>query len=140
HVGRRSAALLHSDDAPIRSGSHGCKAGLQSSGVRITTEPTFSRDQTDFSPQLEEIAASHPDAVFITAPSSVAATLLVQARQHGLDKVPIVGSNAFNSDAVLRSAGDAAEGLIVGSAWTLRNPSPRKQRFSTHYRARYGID
>jgi len=135
-----SAALLYSDSDPNRSGSHGFKLALQNMGVRITTEQTFNHDQTDFSPQLEEIALTRPDALFVTAPSSAAATILIQARQHGLDRVPIVGSNAFNSDTVLRVAGDAAEGLIVGSAWSADAGSPRNQQFIQSYRARYGVD
>jgi len=35
---------------------------------------------------------------------SLHSAIVEEARQHGLDKVPVVGSNAFNSDAVLRSA------------------------------------
>jgi len=41
---------------------------------------------------------------------------------------------------VLRSAGDAAEGLIVGSAWTVSGPSARNQQFVQSYRSRYGVD
>jgi branched-chain amino acid transport system substrate-binding protein len=135
-----SAALLYSDTDPNRAGSHGFKASLQDLGIRIATEHTFSRDQTDFSPQLEDIAASRPDALFVVAPSSAAGTILIQARQHGLDKLPIVGNNAFNSAAVLRSAGDAAEGLIVGSAWSAEKTSARNQQFINSYRTRYGVD
>src|SRR5579864_5671393 len=104
------AALLSSDTDPNRAGSHGFKAALESAGVQITTEQTFSVDQPDVSAQLEEIATTQPDALFVTAPSTVAASILIQARRDGL-KMPIVGSSAFNSDAVLRSAGDAAESL-----------------------------
>jgi branched-chain amino acid transport system substrate-binding protein len=135
-----NAALLHSDTDPNRAGSHGFKSALQGFGVRISAEETFGPGQTDFSPQLEEMATTHPDALFITAPSSVAASILIQARQHGFSNVPIIGSNAFNSDAVLRSAGDAAEGLIVGSAWSAANESARNQQFIQSYRARYGVD
>jgi len=135
-----TAALLYSDTDPNRAGSHGFKSALQALGVGISAEETFAPGQTDFSPQLEEIATSHPDALFITAPSSVAAPILIQARQHGLNNLPIIGSNAFNSDTVLRSAGDAAEGLIVGGAWSAANPSARNQQFIQSYRARYGVD
>ena len=135
-----NAALLYSDTDPNRAGSHGFKSALQALGVHISAEETFAPGQTDFSPELEEIAATHPDALFITAPSSVAAPILIQARQHGFNNVPIIGSNAFNSDAVLRAAGDAAEGLIVGSAWSAANPSPRNQQFIQSYRTRYGAD
>jgi branched-chain amino acid transport system substrate-binding protein len=134
------AALFHSDNDPNRAGSHGFKKGLQDLGVNIVSELVFTADQTDFSPQLEEIAASRPDALFVTAPAHSAAAILIQARQHGLSNVPIIGSNAFNSDTVLRSAGDAAEGLIVGSAWSAANPGARNQQFIQSYRARYGVD
>ena len=136
----RNAALLYSDTDPNRSGSYGFKAALQAHGVRIVAEQTFSINQSDFTQELEQISLSHPDAVFVTAPSSAAATILIQARQQGLDRVPIVGNSAFNSDAVLRSAGDAAEGLIVGSAWSVANTSPRNLQFVQSYRARYGVD
>lgn len=135
-----SAALLYSDTDPNRSGSHGYKTALQDAGIRITSEQTFTRDQTDFSAELEDIAASQPGAVFVTAPASAAAAILVQARKAGLSRTPIVGSNAFNSDSVLRSAGDAAEGLIVGSAWSVNNPRARNQEFVQNYRTRYGVD
>jgi branched-chain amino acid transport system substrate-binding protein len=78
--------------------------------------------------------------LFVVAPSSAAGSILVQARQRGLGKVPIVGNNAFNSDAVLRAAGDAAEGLIVGGAWSAEKASPRNQQFIQSYRTRYGSD
>lgn len=135
-----SAALLYSDTDPNRSGSHGYKQALENAGVRITTEQTFSSGQTDFATELEDIAATHPQALFVTAPASAAAAVLVQARRSGLGNVPIVGSNAFNSDTVLRSSGDAAEGLIVGSAWSVNRATPRNQQFVAAYRARYGVD
>jgi branched-chain amino acid transport system substrate-binding protein len=135
-----TAALLYSDTDPNRAGSHGFKKALQDLGIRIGTEQVFGADDVDFSTQLDAIMASRPDAVFVTAPSHSAAAILVQARQRGLSNVPIVGSSAFNSDSVLRSAGDAAEGLIVGSAWSAANTGPRNQQFIRSYHARYGVN
>ena len=135
-----NAALLYSDSDPNRSGSHGFKSALQAMGVRITSEQVFSQGETDFSPQIDEIVLSHPDALFVTAPAQAAAPILIQARQRGLSTTPIIGSNAFNSDTVLRSAGDAAEGVIVGSAWSASTATPRNQAFIQSYRARYGVD
>jgi branched-chain amino acid transport system substrate-binding protein len=136
----KNAALLYSDTDANRTGSHGFKKALLDMGVHIGADQSFNPNQTDFSPQLDEIAASHPDALFVSAPAHAAAPILIQARQHGLSNVPVIGSNAFNSDAVVRTAGDAAEGLIVGSGWSAANPSPRNQQFIQSYRARYGVD
>ena len=136
----KNAALLYSDTDPNRSGSHGFKAALQDMGVRISSEHSFAPTETDFSPQLEEIAATRPDALFVTAPAQSAASILIQARLHGLSNTPVIGGNTFNSDTVLRSAGDAAEGLIVGSGWSATAGTPRNQQFIQAYRARYGVD
>jgi branched-chain amino acid transport system substrate-binding protein len=135
-----NAGLLYNGTDPNRAGMQGFKKGLQDLGVHIGAELVFTTDQTDFSPQLEEIAATRPDALFVTAPSYLAASILIQARQHGFSNVPIIGSNAFNSDTVLHSAGDAADGLIVGSAWSAASPGARNQQFIEAYRARYGVD
>jgi branched-chain amino acid transport system substrate-binding protein len=136
----RTAALLYLDTDPNRAGSHGFKSALQDARVKIVAEQTFQPDETDFSGQLAEIASSNPDALFVSAPTHAAAQILIQARRYGLASVPIVGSNAFNSTSVLRAAGDAAEGLIVGSAWSAANPSQRNQQFIQMYRARFNVD
>jgi branched-chain amino acid transport system substrate-binding protein len=135
-----NAALLYTNTDPNRTGSHGFKAALQDAGVNIVAETSFQPDAGDLSSQLQEIAAARPDAVFVTAPGGIGATVLVQARQAGLENVPIIGSNAFNSAGLVSSAGAAAEGLIVGSAWNISNPSPRNLQFADAYRARYGGD
>jgi branched-chain amino acid transport system substrate-binding protein len=135
-----TAALLYSDTDPNRAGSRGFKKALQDLGIRIGTEQVFTSDEVDFSTQLDAIAASRPDALFVTAPSHAAAAILVQARQRGLSNVLTVGSSAFNSDSVLRSAGAAAEGLVVGSAWSAANTNPRNQQFIQSYHARFGVN
>jgi len=135
-----SAALLYADTDPNRSGSHAFKHALQDAHVRIVSEQAFAADAKDLSGEIAEVASSNPEALFVNAPTHAAAEILMQARRYGLAGVPIVGGNSFNSASVLRAAGDAAEGLIVGSAWTRNNPSPRNQQFIDRYRTRYGID
>lgn len=135
-----NAALLYSDTDANRTGSHGFKAALEDAGVHIAAEAVFEPGATDVSDQLKEIAAARPDALFVTASSSAAAPILVQARQAGLENVTLVGSTAFNSAGVLKSAGDAAEGVIVGSSWTAANASPSNRQFIQNFRARYGAD
>jgi len=102
-----NAALLYTDTDPNRAGSQGFKKALQDFGIHIASELVFTRDQTDFSPQLDEIAASRPDALFVTAPAASAAAILMQARQHGLSLAQIAATlraRGFTRD----SASDAA--------------------------------
>lgn len=134
------AALLYADTDATRSGSSGFKLALHDLGVHIVSEQTFGLDDTDMSSQLMEIASSHPDALFVSAPPHRAGSIVLQARGLGLDGLPIVGSSAFNSASVLRAAGEAAEGLIVGGAWSASSASARNQQFIQSYRARYGTE
>jgi branched-chain amino acid transport system substrate-binding protein len=134
------AALLYVETDANRTGSRGFKLALQNMHVAIASEQSFAPDATDFSAQLDQIAAAKPDALFVNAPTHAAGTILTQARQHGLAETPIIGGNSFNSASVLRVAGQAAEGLIVGSGWSLANPTPRNQQFIDSYRAKYNVD
>jgi branched-chain amino acid transport system substrate-binding protein len=54
----KNAALLYSDTDANRTGSHGFKKALLDMGVHIGADQSFNPNQTDFSPQLDEIAAS----------------------------------------------------------------------------------
>src|SRR5919199_1369249 len=139
-LGVNRAALLYADTDANRSGSRGFKKALQDSSVQIVSEQTFTSGDADFSQQLIEIASTDPDAVFVSASGREAAPILIQARQLGLTNVPIVGSGVFGSTGVIRRAGDAAEGLIVGGNWSAANPGPRNQQFIQAYREHFGTD
>jgi branched-chain amino acid transport system substrate-binding protein len=139
-LGVRRAALLYADTDANRSGSRGFKKALLDSGVQIVAEQTFTSGDTDFSEQLMEIAANDPEAVFVSAGGRDAAPILIQARQLGLTNVPIVGSGVFGSTGVIRRAGAAAEGLIVGSNWSAANPSASNQQFIQNYRDRFNAE
>lgn len=133
-LGVHKAALLYADSDANRSGARGFKKALQESGVQIVAEQTFQGGDGDFSAQLDEISAANPDALFVSAGAREAVPILVQARQLGLANVPIVGSGAFASLGVIRRAGPAAEGLVVGANWSAATSNPRNAQFVQSYR------
>jgi branched-chain amino acid transport system substrate-binding protein len=140
HLNVRRAALLYADTDANRSGSRGFKKALKEGGVEVVAEETFVRGETDFSAQLIDIASADPDALFVSSPAAEAPFILIQARQHGMTNLPIVGSGAFASLGVIRRAGAAAEGLVVGVSWSANNPNPRNKQFVENYRSRYETD
>src|SRR5206468_9220110 len=107
------------EDAYRKSGYEVFKAELEKNDIKILSEQTFSTSDTDFKAQLTAIKADNPDAIVVSALAKPAQTILQQARNDvGIDtKVHIIGGNGFNSPAVLKAAGKAAEGLVVGAAW-----------------------
>ena len=96
----RNAALLYSDTDPNRAGSHGFKPALQDGACASSPRKPFQPGDDEFSAaSWREIAASHPDALFVTAPAHTAAEILIQARR--------VRQGRSRSSAATRSIGQA---------------------------------
>ena len=140
-AGIKSAALMYgNDDAFTTAGYDVFKQALQSEGVQITSEQTFAKGDKDFSPQLTVIKGTNPDALFVSALADEAANIVSQARRVGMEKTPIVGGNGFNSPALMKNAGDAAEGVVVGAAWNSASTNPLSQKFMSNYKAKFQSD
>ena len=135
----KAALLYGNDDAFTKSGYDEFKKALQANGVQITTEQSFAKGDKDFSAQLTVIKGGSPDAVVVSALAEEAAGIVSQGRRLGIDaKVPFIGGNGFNSPALIKNAGPAAEGTIVGAAWNGASPNPKSQDFIKKYQAKFG--
>ena len=73
----------------------------------------------------------------MSALAKPAQLIMQQARNDvGIDpKVHIIGGNGFNSPAIVKAAGPAAEGMIVGAAWNLNSTEPLSAKFIAAYKA-----
>ncbi|MFN0070333.1 MAG: ABC transporter substrate-binding protein [Chloroflexota bacterium] len=140
-AGVQKAALLYgNDDAFTQAGYEVMKRSLQESGIQITSEQTFTKGDKEFSAQLTVIRGTNPDALFVSALVDEAVGIVTQARRLGMDKLPIVGGNGFNSPALMKGADNAAEGVIVGAAWNSASSNPKSQDFIRNYKARFNAD
>jgi branched-chain amino acid transport system substrate-binding protein len=140
-AGVKKAALLYgNDDAFTKAGYDAFKKALQDNGVQITTEQTFAKGDKDFAPQLTVIKDTSPDGLFVSALADEAANIVSQARRLGLTTAPIVGGNGFNSPALMKNAGEAAEGVVVGAAWNAASPNAKSQAFIKSYMAKFNSE
>lgn len=127
--------MYANDDAFSKSGADVFRTELQKNGIQILSEQTFSTNDTDYKTQLQAIKGENPDAIVVSALAKPAQTILQQARNDvGIDpKIHIIGGNGFNSPAVVKAAGPAAEGLIVGAAWNLNATDDLSKKFIDNY-------
>ena len=135
--GFTSAALLYSsnNDWAVGSAKTFVKA-LQGQGVAVVEAQTFADGDTDFRAQLTRVAAARPEALAVSALYKESALLLIQARQQGLN-LPVMGGNGFNDPELMKIAGEAAEGALVGSPWFAGRDDPAVQAFVAEYQKRY---
>lgn len=138
-LGLKKVAILYgNDDAMTKATYEVFKRVLQSSGIKILGEQIFAKGDRDFSPQLTQIKSQNPDAIICAALAEEASGIASQARQLGIPKtVRIIGGNGLNSPGLIKNAGDAAEGIIVGAAWNISSTAPLNVKFVNDYKKKY---
>jgi len=125
---KKAAVLYGNDDAFTHAGFVVMKAALEASGTEIAGTQTFAKPDRDYNAQLTALKALAPDILLVSALADNAAGIVTQARQLGWN-VPIMGGNGFNSPALVKNAGPAAEGVYVGTAWNKVNADAANQAF-----------
>ena len=136
---QKAALLYESTNEFSKSESEVFKAALQQLGIQLVATESYSKGDSDFRTQLGKLNARKPDIFVFSSLVGEAIPILQQAREIGITK-PVVGGNGFNSPNVLKNAGAAAEGLIVGSAWFIESLAPKSRAFVQAYRAKYNAD
>ena len=133
----QKVAVLHdSADEFTASAYNTISDVLADEGIEIVVDETFETTDTDFSAQLGKILDADVDAVILSALPGATVPLVTQARTLGIT-APIVGGNAFNSPVLVGALGDAAEGLIVGGAWSAASETTGNAEFITAYTEKY---
>jgi branched-chain amino acid transport system substrate-binding protein len=138
-LGLKKVAILYgNDDAMTKATYEVFKKELQAAGIQILSEQVFAKGDRDFSPQLTQIKAQNPDAIIAAALAEEASGIASQARQLGIPKtVRIIGGNGLNSPGLIKNAGDAAEGIIVGAAWNITSTAPLNVKFVNDFTKKY---
>ncbi len=138
-LGLKKVAILYgNDDAMTKATYEVFKKVLKASGVQILSEQVFAKGDRDFSPQLTQIKAQNPDAIICAALAEEASGIASQARQLGIPKtVRIIGGNGLNSPGLIKNAGAAAEGVVVGAAWNISSTAPLNVKFVKDYTKKY---
>jgi branched-chain amino acid transport system substrate-binding protein len=135
----RRAALLYGDDAATRLTMQAFKKALLDGHARVVAEQAYPPGLTDIPEQLAVIQDSHAQVLFVAASASDASAIMTQVRHAHLN-IPVVGGNAYNSAALRTATESAAEGLIVGGAWSAASEDPRSQAFVKSFQNRWNED
>ena len=78
-----------------------------------------------------------PDAVFVASLTSEMAQIIKQAREVGISNdVPLIVLDLTSAE--IQQAGDAAEGVITISGWSVGSDAPGNQAFVQKYQTAYG--
>ncbi|MDT7777493.1 MAG: branched-chain amino acid transport system substrate-binding protein, partial [Acidobacteriota bacterium] len=91
----------------------------------------------DFSVQLAEVGASHPDVIFIPGYYLEAGLLARQAKQLGIE-APLVGGDGWDTPRLYEIGGQALAGDFFSTHFSAEDPDPQVQRFVADFRRLFG--
>ena len=106
--------------------------------ARNSYDPSEQASERTFDQVLTEWKPVELDAIVLAGEVPSAAIFVTQARRKGID-VPIIGSDAMSSPALMEVAGTAAEGTTVASFFNADEPRPEVVRFNAAFTAKYGV-
>jgi len=113
--------------------------GITSKGVAVQSLEQLGGTDSDFSSIATKVATQDQDCVFISAPPSQGANIVLQLKQAGLDPaVEIFGHMAFASPEFVQRGGAAVEGVAFIGDWVPGGFDELSEAFARNFEARFG--
>lgn len=104
----------------------------------VVGESYTKLDQTDYAPEMANIRAANPDAVFQFHPGGLGIAFIRQYQQAGLvGKIPMVLAAPSLDSTILGAVGDAALGMDVTSHWNSDFDNAANKAFVAAFVAKY---
>lgn len=136
--GYKKAAVLVDEKQDYSKGlAFYFKEYFSKNGGQIVKEQSYSGGDKDFRAQLTSIKSSKPDVIFLPGYYNEVALIAKQARQFGL-KVPMMGGDGWEGDALLKVAGNSLDGCYFSTHFSADNQDPAVQAFIQNYKAKFG--
>jgi branched-chain amino acid transport system substrate-binding protein len=104
----------------------------------IVDEVYTEINKPDYAPELAQLRAAKPDAVFVFYPGGMGINFVKQYAQAGLkEEIPLY-TTAFTLDqSVLAAMGDASLGLLNSSFWSPDLDNPVNKKFVADFKTTY---
>jgi len=134
---RRAALLLDPAQRYSVELARFIREAFERQGGEVVSEQDYREGAADFSAQLSEVAAVHPEVIFIPGYYLEAGQLARQAKELGIS-VPLVGGDGWDSPRLYEIGGQALAGDFFSSHFSAEDPDPQVQRFVADYRRLFG--
>lgn len=111
---------------------------LSKRGIQLAAQDAYLEGATDFTPQISNVQQAEPEILFIIGYYREGALIVQQAQRLGLE-LPILGSDGFTTQELIKLGGAAVEGVIFpGFFFPNDERFPGSLEFVTAYEAKYG--
>lgn len=132
--GHRRMAIYYSNDDYGRGLANAIEDSAEQVGLRIVDRISYYEDLKQLARKWQ---AFDCDGVFVADSLPDAGQFIAGARQAGII-VPFLGGDALDSSDLIETAGQAANGTVVGSYFNPQSSRPEVAKFKQAYKAKYG--
>jgi branched-chain amino acid transport system substrate-binding protein len=129
--GIKRVVTLVSDYSPGLDAEKAFVEEFKADGGEIVESVRVPLQNPDYAPYLQRARDAKPDALFVWVPGGLAAALMRQYAERGLNQsgIKLIGVGDITDDAVLNQAGDAMLGVITAMQYSAAHPSPLNKAF-----------
>jgi len=114
---KKFSAIVDKENASMVLQSQGFGAAAKAGGATVNAAQFISESAVDFSPQVTNIKAENPDAIYLAALNGQSPGIVHAIRRQGI-KVPIFASTAATTGNFIQTTGADAEGVYTyGDFW-----------------------
>lgn len=111
----KRAAVIDDNTTYAKGLAQNTVKALKADGVDVVYANSVTAGQMDYSPTLTRVASLNPDVIYYTGYFSEAGLMVKELRQLS-SKITFMGGDATQDPTLLKTAGPAANGMIITSA------------------------
>ena len=106
---------------------------------KLADEMYTTLNQLDYAPELAQIRAAKPDAVYIFLPGGMGINFIKQYGQAGLAKdIPLFGPGFSGDEDVIKAVGEPMLGMFNSSQWATDLDNAQNRRFVADFERDFG--
>jgi branched-chain amino acid transport system substrate-binding protein len=137
NLGFKKISAITMDNDYGQATMDGFLAAAPKYGLDIVNKYSYALQDRQFGSIVASVKRDNPDAVYATGYFFTGGPLVAQLRAAGV-KVPVIGSQAFDSEKFMEIAGPAANGTYIIDSFDRARNDPALQKFFTEFQKRAG--
>lgn len=137
--GKKTVAILAYDYAFGWENVGGFQRTFEQAGGKVVQKIWTPQVTADFAPYFPQLK-KNVDAIVVAQSSGTAVRFLQQWQDFGLkDTIPLYGMSGMTDEAVLRTMGDEATGVITMLHWSAALQTPEAQAFVKKFKDAHNV-
>ena len=137
---KKVVLMFESDQKFAADGADIFKKAAADNGMTIARTIPYKSADVDFAAFVTQAKGESPDAILCSGLAGTASKVLAEVARQFPSGLRVVGSNGFNSPAVITAAGAAAPLMIVGTAWNKASTDKANADFVKAFKDKFSTD